>query len=251
MVTGGGLITGSGTPESSWRAWPGLPPAAALDLDGCDRVVLVAPHPDDEVLGAGGLLRLLAGRGAHVEIVAVTDGDASHPGSPTLTPAQLVRARRAESTEALQRLGVTPTVHHLGHADGRVAESESRLEAYLSALLGPADRSTWCLSTWEHDGHPDHEAVGRAARRACAVTGARLLAYPVWTWHWAAPGDPRVPWAAARTVVLDAETQAAKRSAVAAFVTQVRPLSDHPADAAVLPPSVLERLVRPFEVVLE
>ncbi len=245
----GTAISGSGTPESDWLAWPGLRPADPLGLADCARVVLVAPHPDDEVLGVGGLLRLLTARGVPVEIVAVTDGDASHPGSPTMTPGQLVQARRDESLEALRRLGVAPTVHRLGHGDGRVGESEGILTAYLSALLGPSDASTWCLATWEHDGHPDHEAIGRAARTACTATGARLLSYPVWTWHWARPADPRVPWTRARVVDLDAGTHAAKLAAVAAFGTQIRPLSDDPADAAVLPPYVLDRLTRPFEVV--
>lgn len=242
-------ITGRGTTEAHWQTWPDLRPRAGLDLDGCVRVVLVAPHPDDEILGVGGLLRLLAGRGVAVEIVAVTDGDASHPGSPTLTPADLVQARRDETTEALRRLGVEATVHRLGHDDGRVGEGESRLRAYLTALLGPSGPATWCLATWEHDGHPDHEAVGRAARAACAATGARLLSYPIWTWHWASPADSRVPWARARTVDLDPVTHDAKLAAIDAFGTQIAPLSGHPADVAVLPPHVLARLTRPFEVV--
>lgn len=242
-------IAGRGTTEATWQAWPKLRPTTPLPLEDCRRVVLVAPHPDDEVLGVGGLLRLLLARGVPAELVAVTDGDASHPRSPTMTPARLVQARRAESVEALQRLGVAPTVHRLGYDDGRVAESEGRLRAYLTALLGPSPASTWCLSTWEHDGHPDHEATGRAARDACAATGARLLSYPIWMWHWAMPADARVPWDSAHAIGLDAPTYAAKLAAIDAFDTQIRDLSGHGADAAVLPSHVLVRLTRSFEVV--
>jgi len=49
---------------------------------------------------------------------------------------------------------------------------------------------TACLAPWTSDLHGDHEAVGRAARRAAG----RVLFYPVWMWHWARPGDSRVPW---------------------------------------------------------
>jgi LmbE family N-acetylglucosaminyl deacetylase len=66
-------------------------------------------------------------------------------------------------------------VHRLGQPDGGI--DEDALAAALEPLLGPG---RWCLATWRADGHPDHEAVGRAAARACTATGARLLEYPVW-----------------------------------------------------------------------
>jgi hypothetical protein len=51
-----------------------------------------------------------------------------------------------------------------------------------------------CLATWRGDGHPDHEAVGRAAARAARFVGATLWEFPVWAWHWARPGAIEVPW---------------------------------------------------------
>lgn len=245
MVT---AIVGAGTPEAAWQSWPALHALPALELAGCTRALLVAPHPDDEVLGGGGLLRLLHKHGVRTEIVAVTDGGASHPDSPTVRPDELTVLRRAESRRALARLGLGAVpVHRLGCADGAVAESV--VAARVTALLGEATGSTWCLATWRGDGHPDHEAVGRAAASACAQTGARLLEYPIWTWHWAAPADSRVPWDRARAVPLDAATRAAKVAAVDCFDSQVRPLSPHPADAAVLDEPTLQRLTRGFEVV--
>ena len=55
-----------------------------------------------------------------------------------------------------------------------------------------------CLAPWERDAHADHEAAGRAARRA----GLPVLSYPIWMWHWAIPADARVPWHRARQVPL-------------------------------------------------
>jgi hypothetical protein len=80
---------------------------------------------------------------------------------------------------------------------------------------------------------------------------ARLLSYPVWMWHWARPGDLRVPWSYARRVPLPPEIHQAKQAAVRTFETQIAPLSDDPADAAVLPPPVLARLTRSTEIVFE
>lgn len=231
------LIHGDGTPEADWRAWDTDWPALALPTTA---PLVVAPHPDDEVLGAGGLLARLS----DVEVVAVTDGEASHPGSTVLTPRELAARRRAETDEALRRLGLpAPRVHRLGHPDGGI--DEAALTATLRTLLRPG---RWCLASWRGDGHPDHEAVGRAAAAACAETGALLVEYPIWTWHWARPGDPRVPWERCRQVALTAAERAAKRHALAAFTTQVEPLGPRPEDAPILPPPVLARFDRPVEV---
>jgi LmbE family N-acetylglucosaminyl deacetylase len=241
------LIEGEGTPESQWQAWSrDWPP---FSLAGCRRLVVVAPHPDDEVLGVGGTMALAVAAGVQVQVVAVTDGGASHPGSPTLSPDELVALRPGESEAALAQLGVVRAPLRLRLPDGAVAQGEDDLAAALEPVLrGPG---TWALTTWRQDGHPDHEATGRATAAACGRTGARLVEFPVWTWHWAGPDDARVPWSRAASVLLPPEVQAAKRRAVDCFATQVRPLSDHPADAPVLPPPVLARLLRPTETVFE
>jgi LmbE family N-acetylglucosaminyl deacetylase len=226
-----------GTPEDEWKSLPVFP---ALPVDPAGPPLVVAPHPDDEILGVAGLMAMLG----RADLAAVTDGEASHPGSAVHTPAALAAIRRAETAEALSRLGSTGAVHRLGHPDGGI--DEEWLGAQLAGLLAPG---RWCLATWSEDGHPDHEAVGRAAARACAATGARLLEYPIWMWHWARPGDPSVPWERARRIDLTEAAVAAKASAIAAFPSQIAPLSPAPADAAILPPNVLDHFARPFETV--
>jgi LmbE family N-acetylglucosaminyl deacetylase len=250
-------LTGEGTSEHAWRSWHELAGRPKLRMPAPPATaVVVAPHPDDEVLGVGGLLMLLARAGTAIHIVAVTDGEASHPGSPTLSPHALAARRVSESEEALSLLGLKPaSVVRLRMPDGDVRRTESygaditaavmRILAHTAAL-GPA----WCIAPWTGDGHPDHAASGAAAITAAGAT-ARMLAYPVWMWHWAEPNDPRVPWWQARRVLLPDEVRDAKRAAAAAFATQVNPLSDDPADAAILPPHVLARLTRDVEYVFE
>lgn len=243
------VIDGLGTAEQTWQAWPGLASLPSYPLASVPpgRVVVVAPHPDDEVLGVGGILALLAAAGRAVEVVAVTDGEASHPASTVLTPAQLAGRRRAETATALRCLGVEATVTRLGVGDGRVAAAQDEVAAALTERLAGAG---WCLATWSGDGHPDHEAVGRAAVTAAASTGVALAGYPVWAWHWAVPGDGRVPWCQGRRVCLPESVRTRKRAAVAAFATQVRALGAAPGDAPVLPAHVLARFDRDFETLL-
>jgi LmbE family N-acetylglucosaminyl deacetylase len=235
-------IAGLGTTEQRWRSWLDSREWTELVPPPGTALVVVAPHPDDEVLGVGGL----AAAGRAGTVVAVTDGEASHPDSTVFTRDELAGLRRAETDESLCRLGLgLARVVRLGQPDGGI--DEPAVAAALTDLLGP---DQWCLATWRHDGHPDHEAVGRAAATACAATGARLLEYPVWMWHWAEPGDDRVPWARLLRYPLSPGLQAAKANAVAAFRTQVEALGPAPGDAEILPPTVLARFARPYEVLL-
>ncbi|BCY08200.1 PIG-L deacetylase family protein [Actinoplanes sp. L3-i22] len=234
-------IAGNGTTEEQWRTWTAMRQWPELRLDPPGPPLVVAPHPDDEILGVAGLMAMLGA----ADLAAVTDGEASHPGSTVHTPAALAAIRRAETADALNRLGLGSAVtHRLGHPDGGI--DEDVLAGQLAGLLTPG---RWCLVTWRGDGHPDHEASGRAAARACAETGARLLEYPIWAWHWASPDSPDVPWDRARRVDLPPAARTAKSAAIAAFPSQTVPLGPAEADAAILPPHVVARFTRPFEVI--
>jgi LmbE family N-acetylglucosaminyl deacetylase len=241
-------IHGEGTPERAWRAWDGLQALPSVAIDALvprgARVVVAAPHPDDEVLGCGGALAMLARAGHAIVVVGVTDGEASHAGSTAWTPTLLRAQRRTERTEGLARLGVTTPPHALGLPDGGVAQAEAALRDRLRELLRPRDV---VLATWRLDGHPDHEATGRAAVAAAAAQGARCWELPVWTWHWAAPGDARVPWHRMRRLALDADARERKSHAIAAHASQ---LVATPAErrAPVLPDWALARVLRPFEM---
>ncbi|PFG68510.1 LmbE family N-acetylglucosaminyl deacetylase [Propionibacteriaceae bacterium ES.041] len=231
-----------GTPAECWRGWrEGLPELSYADWR---RVVVVAPHPDDEILGVGGLLHLLARSGVPVTVLAVTDGTAA-PAPAGWSAQELGVRRSAESERACALLGL-PAPLRLGLQDGAVTADEAVL---VELIAGHLDQQTICLSTWPQDGHPDHDACGRAAARAAAGVGARLLSYPVWWWHWGRPDDPTGPRPAARRVALPADLQQLKAEAVAAFTSQLEPPG--PGRDPVLPRPVLDRLVTAEEVLIE
>ncbi|MEJ2870978.1 PIG-L family deacetylase [Actinomycetospora sp. OC33-EN08] len=239
-------LTGTGTSEERWQSsgvldeLPRVDPAAVRPPG---RVVVLAPHPDDETLGAGATLAAWARAGTEVAVLAVTDGEASHPGSPTLSPDELAERRVVERSEALGELGLGGArVVRAGLPDGGVGRHRSGLAAAVADLVVAGDT---LLAPVVGDGHPDHDAVAEAATDASAA-GVPVLRYAVWWWHWARPEefDP----AGAVAVVPDDAARRAKRAAVARFTTQVAPLSDDPADAAILPAPVLDRLLRADEV---
>lgn len=217
-------IVGEGTDGRDWQRWLMAAPCATRPVDHWlgeqQRLVVVAPHPDDEVLACGGLMALHTARGGETLVIAVSDGEASHAGIPGWDAPRLAHARRAESVDGLQRLGAGGApVLRLGLPDGHVSAHLDRLPGMLAGVL---QRSDVVVTTWQLDGHPDHDATGLAAARACRVAGCRLLEAPVWMWHWAAPGDARVPWHRLASVPLDADTVRRKQSALAAHTTQLQ-----------------------------
>jgi len=245
-------IAGEGTPDAAWQAWHGLrqlPPVAAHELvTPGQRAIIVAPHPDDEVLACGGLLQLLAAQGTRTVVVAATDGDASHPGSVMYPPAQLARLRAKETEAALRALipagQPVPQVIRARLPDGGVTSQVGALQTLLEQLLRADDV---VFTTWRQDGHPDHEACGYATAQAARQCGATVVELPVWTWHWAEPGDRRVPWHRARRLALDAAALQRKRDAIACYATQLHP-DPSTGQPAILPPHVLARLTHPYEV---
>jgi LmbE family N-acetylglucosaminyl deacetylase len=239
-------IAAPGTDESVWAAWlPGTDWPAWTADPAWERVAVCAAHPDDEVLGAGGVMALLAAAGVQLDLVAVTDGEGSHPGSTVLAPDRLAELRIAETEDALAALGVPARVTRLGLPDSGLAARETELVGRLAAAVAGCDA---VLAPWTGDAHPDHEAVGRAAVAVGEALGVPVWQYPVWAWHWATPADPRVPWTAAHRIELLPPVRAAKRTAVGRFVTQVQPLGPGPADRVVLPPDVLAHFDRDLEV---
>jgi LmbE family N-acetylglucosaminyl deacetylase len=253
-VTGGLTerdLTGTGTAESRWQGsafLAGLPRIAPTELRPAGRVVVVAPHPDDETLGAGGSLAAWAAAGGtDVVVVAVTDGEGSHPGSPTLGPEELAVRRRDERRGALAALGLgDAAVVRVGLPDGGVAGHRGALAEVLDDVLRPGDA---VLAPVPGDGHPDHDVVAEVAGEVAARRGTTLWRYAVWLWHWADPGGDHTDVGNdAVAVALPDAARRAKQDAVACFTTQVRPLSPDPRDAAILPPTVLSRLLREVEV---
>jgi len=249
-----------GTAEEAWESWLELRHLPAVGLEAWRSVAIVAAHPDDEVLGAGGTMALLTAAGARLRLIAVTDGEASHPAA---NPDAIVRTRAAESANALRALGVHDLeVIRLRFPDTGLAAREDELAAALGELCTGFGV---CLAPWEADAHADHEAAGRAARRAVRQfpgallppggttppgppeAGPVVLSYPIWMWHWAIPADRRVPWARACRVPLPPDVAAAKQSAIGSFASQ---LTDRGALGPVLPPGIVAHFTRDQEVLL-
>jgi LmbE family N-acetylglucosaminyl deacetylase len=147
-------------------------------------LVVVAPHPDDDVLGCGALMARVA---SHVPVcvVYVTDGAASHSGSPAFPPRRLRIVREGEARRALRRLGVAASPRFLRWPDGTVPSAARETEAapLLAALRDaiPADRAVAVAVPWRRDPHCDHRAVASLVEAVlCDRPRAERFEYAVW-----------------------------------------------------------------------
>jgi LmbE family N-acetylglucosaminyl deacetylase len=234
-------LTVAGTPAQDWLDT--LAHAPELDLSHCSDIVVVAAHPDDETFGFGAAMATLVERGVRVQVVAATDGGASHPG---LDRCHLESTRRAELRDAMRTLGVSEPMC-LEMPDGDLSAHEEQLADRLTEILADGQRTPWIAATWRGDGHPDHEAAGRAAAIAAQRCDATFLEYPIWMWHWATPGDSAVPWDRLRVVPTAAHALDLKAAAAHCYRSQIQ-VAD--ADQALLlPPFVVRRLLAVREVV--
>lgn len=175
-------------PRIPARAWPILRTAASIvtegplvGLPGFRRVLVLAPHPDDETIGPGGTLALLAAAGTAVTVLVATGGETT-PGTG-LDPDEIGRRRTAEAREACARLGL-PEPRFLGLADGTLVREVAAIAAALVPAIG-ASRPDAVFLPWFGDGHPDHEALTDALALAALdpqVDGRiEIWAYETWT----------------------------------------------------------------------
>ncbi len=157
-------------------------PLLADVFQGREKLVVLAPHPDDESLGCGALLaRAFSGAGAHV--ICLTDGSASHPGSVEWPQQRLARQRRAEITEAIGCLGGNACdLTWLGMTDACLycVDTEVGADALEQVISDLNVRHIFVPAIEDH--HEDHQAT---ARFAGALRDRRrewsFYSYPVWS----------------------------------------------------------------------
>jgi LmbE family N-acetylglucosaminyl deacetylase len=140
------------------------------------RVLVIAPHPDDETIGCGGALRLHSAAGAQVVVACVTDGRTSRAFG--LAPDEMARRRRLEAEAAATTLGVD-RLEWLGLAGGAWTDDQlvQALERLTGAVAPDLVYAPSCV-----DFHPEHVQVARAVAHCWAtaeITPRAVRIYPV------------------------------------------------------------------------
>ena len=145
------------------------------------RALCFAPHPDDEVIGPGGVLRLHQEQGDSVRVVVATDGVSGDPDG-RFDPATYVERRRDESRRGLAKLEIAD-VRFWGFRDSCVITDGDLdgIAVLVEREISEFDPGVVYLP-WEGESHSDHRAlysgVLRGMRRARYAGVA--YGYEVW-----------------------------------------------------------------------
>ncbi len=218
--------------------------------------LIVAPHPDDETLGCGGLLALLSDAGQAVRVLVMSDGTLSHPNSSSYPAPRLQALRESETLAGLAKLGIASDAVTFwayrdrsvpGHHSAGFAEAIARFQNYVSEF----EPATICVP-WRRDPHPDHRATTQIVRSATmAMPRPRLLEYLIWTWELAQDSDyPTQSEVRAWRLDINA-VLARKRAAINCYRSQISDLIDDDPDGFRLSAQVLAHFERPWELFLE
>lgn len=187
---------------SDWPDEPSLYPYSAVQTLGARRLLVLAPHPDDEVLGCGGLIAATLASGGTVQVLVVSDGgqggDASLRERESIAAAEVLSAGFAPLQPLFWRL----PDRGLADACGLVP----RLQHLITASL-----ADFVLLPSPFEIHPDHRALCAAGLHALRGEGLAvdLLFYEV--------GQPLMP-----NLLVDITAQLdRKRAALQCFASQL------------------------------
>lgn len=227
-----------------------MPLGSLHDITAGAPFVVLSPHPDDESLGAGGLIAAACVAEQRVEVIVVTDGAGSHPNSRAYPAQRLIDLRKEEVEAAGSLLGLThDRVSYLDLPDTQSPSSGAAFDTAV-ALIVETCRSTGAASlfvTWDRDPHCDHEATYRMAEAVKQLMPElRLWAYPIWGWHL----DPALPMdrPPPQGLRLDiAAYQSIKRAAIAAHVSQMTDLIDDDPEGFRFTETTLAPFLGPYE----
>jgi LmbE family N-acetylglucosaminyl deacetylase len=160
--------------------------AKQLDVSSLGNICIIAPHPDDESLGCGGLIALARKASVRVHVVAASDGSRSHPNSLEFPPERIRTIRRYEFIAATETLGVPASeLSFLPYLDCEIPNRTNiGFAALVDALSGCMERcdANTVLVPYFRDPHRDHQAVHAAAyaARTGKFSHVGILEYPIW-----------------------------------------------------------------------
>ena len=173
------------------------------------RVLMFAPHADDDVIGCGGTLAQHAEQGDAVRIVVAYDGRRGD-SKQLHEPEAYVAQRRAEALRAGAHLGLSD-YEFWDYPEGHEPAPDQMLAAAKCVVAEiERQRPDLVYAPWVGEQHVDHHVLGRVVRLGLALAQFKGLAfgYEVWT--------PLVP----TLIVNISGWYAAKQAALAEHVSQ-------------------------------
>jgi LmbE family N-acetylglucosaminyl deacetylase len=155
--------------------------AFRLSVDG-ENVLILAPHPDDEVIGCGGLIARLCALGNPPRVIILSGGGKSHNGCCSIPEKDIIQARQTLTSNAAKVMSMPePNIYHLNFMDGNINADDSEM-LKLKNLIAEIKPDT-IFVPHSGEGWPDHLAV-REIGLANAPEKTHVYEYCVWMWYY-------------------------------------------------------------------
>lgn len=184
-----------------------------------DLTLILAPHPDDEVFGCGGLIARLVTKGRVPYVAVMTGGGASHRSCCDVTEKEIVAARRRLTHKALAELGLpSENVYELDYPDGDIGGENSEEEERLRMVIDEIKPAT-ILVPHHREGWPDHLSV-RELGVKLAPKDTKVYEYCVWMWYYR---QYSLDWSNAECLRMSPQEHTRKLAAIQSYTSACAP----------------------------
>lgn len=192
-------------------------------IETTGRVLIIAPHPDDEVIGCGGLIARLVAEGKTPHIIIMTGGEGSHRGCCNTPDSEITAARRILTHEALDILGVPEeNIYELNFPDGGIDIENTEISS-LKTIISEINPSCIFVPHWA-EGWSDHVKTAEIIKHI-APSDTQIWEYCVWMWFYNVWRG--LDWKNAAVLKMAPHEHALKLRAIDAYVIPTAPCG-HP-----------------------
>ena len=185
-----------------------------------EKILIIAPHPDDEVLGCSGLIQRLLSEGKRVDVVILSGGGKSHAGCCSIEESTLIESRRNLSRRAVKVLGLPlEHLHFLDYPDGSIAFDCAETEK-LKTLIDRLSPKTIFIPH-KGEGWSDHLAAGEIVKNLIGKDSEiELYEYCVWFWYY---NVWNIDWKNACVLKMNRQEHTVKNRAIDTYIQPVAP----------------------------
>ena len=181
-------------------------------------ILIVAPHPDDEIIGCGGLIAHLVKENKAPHVVIMTGGEGSHHGCCDTSSGDIVAARRRLTRNAAAIVGLPiENIHELNYPDGGISMNNTETDR-LKALIDELQPDTILVPHWG-EGWSDH--IQTEIVKQIAPHSAKLWMYCVWVWYYNVWRD--LDWKNAAQLCMTPAEHRIKLDAMDAYIRPLAP----------------------------
>lgn len=185
------------------------------------KAIIVAPHPDDEVLGCSGLIQRMIENGKQVHVVILSGGGKSHQDCCHIDESTLIDSRRNLSRKAAEIIGLPLNqLHFLDYPDGRISYNNPETQR-LQTLIEEISPDVIFIPH-KGEGWNDHIEAGKIIREfiRTKTTPIQLYEYCVWFWYY---NVWNIDWKNAFVLKMNQREHQMKLKAIDAYVKPLAP----------------------------